>query len=80
MLKHASKIRKLLVCLSVANLVFFVLFCFGCVGSLLLRVGFSVVGATLPCGARASGSRFEGFSSCSTWALEHRLSSCGTWA
>ena len=24
-------------------------------------------------------SRHMGFSSCSSWALEHRLSSCGTW-
>ena len=45
--------------------------------------------AALHCGARPShfsgcsslrsmGSRREGFSSCGTWALERRLSSCGT--
>ena len=28
----------------------------------------------------STGSRFTGFSSCSSWALEHRLSSYGTWA
>ena len=37
------------------------------------------------CGARALGVRASvvaacGLSSCSTWALEHRLSSCGAWA
>ena len=28
----------------------------------------------------STGSRCAGFSSCGTWALEHRLSSRGTWA
>ena len=60
----------------------FILFIFGCVGSLLLRTGFSLVptsGATLRCDVRAShcggfsllrsmGSRRAGFSSCGTRA------------
>ena len=29
---------------------------------------------------RRTGSRVSGLSSCRSWALEHRLSSCGTWA
>ena len=28
---------------------------------------------------RSTGSRCAGFSSCGSWALEHRLSSCGAW-
>ena len=28
----------------------------------------------------STGSRRVGFSSCGAWALEHRLSSCGSWA
>ena len=62
------------------------IFIFGCVGSSLLRVGFSLVaesGATLRCGAQAS--HCGGFS-CGAWALgtrasvvvAHGLSSCGT--
>ena len=57
------------------------LFIFDCVGSLWLRMGFSLVAASggyslLQC----TGSRCTGFSSCGTRALEHRLSSCGSWA
>ena len=76
---------------------FIYLFIFGCVGSLLLHVGFLYlrrVGTTLRCGARAShcsgffycGARALGtwtsvfvacrLSSCGSWALELRLSSC----
>ena len=29
---------------------------------------------------RASVAVRRGFTSCSSWALEHRLSSCGAWA
>ena len=37
------------------------------------------------CGARALGARASvvvacGLSNCGSWALEHRLSSCGAWA
>ena len=74
---------------------------FGCVGSLLLHVGFLWLrqeGATLGCSARAShcggfscyavwalGERASvvvahGLSRCGSWALERRLSSCGTQA
>ena len=73
-------------------LFYFILF-FGCVASLLLHAGFLQLrraGAALRCGARAShcggfslwstGPRHMGFSSCGLQALEHRLSSCGTWA
>ena len=28
---------------------------------------------------RAQASECEGFSSCSTWILEHRFNSCSTW-
>ena len=35
--------------------------------------GFSV------CTAQALGHRSSGFSSSGSWALEHRLSSCGAW-
>ena len=66
-------------------------FIFGCVGSSLLCAGFlqlQQAGATLRCGAWAShcggfsllrsmGSRYTGFSSCGSKALERRLSSCG---
>ena len=31
-------------------------------------------------GVRASIVAVRGLSSCGSWALEHRLSSCGTWA
>ena len=64
----------------------FILFIFGCIGSLLLRVGFLQLwqaGATLCCSARAS--HCSGFSCCGSWALgtrtsvvvAHGLSSCG---
>ena len=67
----------------------FILFIFGCVGSLLLRTGFPQlrqVGATLHCGAWAS--HCGGFSCCGAWALGTRasvvvargLSSCGSLA
>ena len=52
----------------------FYLFIFGCIGSLLLRAGFSLVaasGGTLGCGARAS--HCGGFSCCGSRAL-------GAWA
>ena len=63
------------------------LFIFGCVGSLLLHVGFlqlQRMGATLPCGAQAS--HCGGFSCCGARALGTRasvavawgLSSCGS--
>ena len=54
--------------------VFNVFIIFGCVGSLLLHVGFLQLqrsGATLCCGARAS--HCNGFSCCGAWAL-------GMWA
>ena len=69
-------------------------FIFGCVGSSLLRMGFSLVAASggyssLWCTGfslrwlfllRSTGSRRSGFCSCGSRALEHRLSSCGAWA
>ena len=69
----------------------FYLFIFGCVGSLLLRVGFSLVAVSrgyslFRCVGfslrwllllQSTGSRRVGFSSCGSRALEHRLSSCG---
>ena len=72
-------------------LFYFLKFIFGCVVSLLLRVGFSLVAASrgyssLRCAGfslrwllllRSTGSRCTGFSSCGTQALERRLSSCG---
>ena len=45
--------------------------------SLLWCAGFSLWWLLL---LRSMGSRCAGFSSCGSWALEHRLSSCGTWA
>ena len=65
------------------------LFIFGCIGSLLLRVGFLYLwqaGPTLRCGAQAS--RCGGFSCCGARALgawasvvvAHMLSSCGSLA
>ena len=42
-----------------------------------LRMGFSLPWFLL---LRSTGSRRVGFSSCGSRALEHRLSSCGTWA
>ena len=64
----------------------FILFIFGCVGSSLLHVGFSLVAVSRGfscCGARALGVRasvvvVRGLSSCGSQAPEHRLSSCGT--
>ena len=65
---------------------------FGRTGSLLLCESFfwlQPARAMLRCGAQASycgsfscctGCRCEGFSSCSSQALEHRPSSCGTLA
>ena len=67
-------------------------FIYGCVGSLLLRAGFSLVAASggyssLRCAGfslrwllllRSTGSRRMGFSSWGTRALECRPSSCGT--
>ena len=50
--------------------IYFMYFIFGCIGSLLLRVGFSQlqrVGATLRCGSRAS--HCSGFSCCVAWAI-----------
>ena len=47
-------------------------FIFGCAGSLLPHKFFS------SCGEQASPC--SGFSQCGAWALEHRLSSCATWA
>ena len=61
---------------------------FGCIGSLLLRVGFSLVAASRSYSllqwlllVRSMGSGCTGFSSCGSWALEpgsvvvaHRLS------
>ena len=61
---------------------FIYLFIFGCVGSSLLHVGFSLVGvsggySSLRCAGfslrwllllRSTGSRHAGFSSCGTWA------------
>ena len=82
------------------NLILFI-FIFGCVGSLLLCTGFSLVAASRGysslqcvgfslggfscCKARALGVRASvvvalGLSSCGSWALEHRLSSCGAGA
>ena len=65
------------------------LFIFGCTGSLLLHGLFSSCrewGLLSSCGAQASHwSGFSsvvaacGLSSCSSWPLEHRLSSCGAW-
>ena len=70
----------------------FILF-FSWAGSSLLPAGFTVCCCTwashcsvCSCcrvqalGARASVVAMHGLSSCSSWALELRLSSCGTWA
>ena len=63
-------------------------FIFGCAVSLLLLglsssfhkllwcARFSLQGLLL---LRSTGSRHAGFSSCDSQALEHSLSSCGTW-
>ena len=45
--------------------------------SLLRCTGFSLRWLLL---LQSTGSRHVGFSSCSSWALERRLSSCGAWA
>ena len=63
-------------------------FFFGCVGSSLLRVGAALrcgvrashCGGFSCCGARASVVVARGLSSCGSWALERRLSSCGAQA
>ena len=66
-------------------------FIFHCIGSSLLCPGFSLVAASggyslLQCAGfslrwllllQSTGSRRAGFSSCGSWALERRLSSCG---
>ena len=75
--------------MTILSFFFINLFIFGCVGSLLLRVGFLQlwrVGATLCCGAWAS--HCGGFSCCGaralgTWAsvvVAGGLSSCGSQA
>ena len=65
---------------------------FGCAGSSLLCRAFSCCreqGLLSSCGAQASHCSsssccraqalgHQGFSSCSSWALEHRLNSCGS--
>ena len=65
------------------------LFIFGCIGSQLLHAGFlqlrlsggysllQCVGFSLRWLLRSTGSKHTGFSSCGSWALERRLSSCG---
>ena len=50
-------------------------FIFGCAGSSVQHAGFSLRWLLL---LRSTGSRHTGFSSCGSWALERRLSSCGT--
>ena len=69
----------------------FFFFFFGCVGSSLLRAGFSLVVvrggySSLRCAGFSlrwlfplwsTGSRLTGFSRCGSWALERRLSSYG---
>ena len=58
----------------------FFFFSFGCTGSLLCRCALCSCTerwATLGCGVGASHR--SGFSGCSTWAREHRLTSCGAW-
>ena len=56
-------------------ILFIYLFIFGCAGSSLRCVGFSLRWLLL---LQSTGPRCTGFSSCGSWALEHRLSSCGT--
>ena len=76
------------------NLFYFIYFIFGCIGSSLLRMGFSLVLASgsyssLWCVGfslqwllllQSTGSRRAGFSSYGSQALECRLSSCGAQA
>ena len=45
--------------------------------SLLQCLGFSLRWSLL---LWSTGSRSKGFSRCSSWALQHRLNSCGAWA
>ena len=70
----------------------FIFLFFAAFGSSLLHAGFSLVAtsrgySSLQCAGfslrwllllRSTGSRCADFSSCGSWALEHRLSSCGT--
>ena len=72
----------------------FTYFIFGCVGSSLLHMGFSLVVESRGHSSlqftgfslwwllllRSTGSRHAGFSTCGSRALEHRLGSCGAWA
>ena len=77
-----------------SKILFICLFIFGCTESSLLCKAFLQLwckGATVHCGAWASHCRGfsccraqalerAGFSSCSGWALKHRLRTCGLWA
>ena len=73
--------------ISVCDLFFFnfyFLFIFGCVGSLLWRVGATLrcCGGFSCCGVQAVGAQASvivayRLNSCGSRALEHRLSSCG---
>ena len=80
---------------SFLNNLFYSSFTFGCAGSSLLRELSLVVGAgatlhlwcagfscsrVLALGVQASAAVAPGLSSCSSRALVHRLSPCGTWA
>ena len=57
------------------------LFIFGCAGSLLLHGLFSSCGEQgLLSSCHTWASVYSGFSCCSFWAPEHRLSSHGAWA
>ena len=71
---------------------YFYLFIFGCSGSSLPCAGFSPLAASrgysrgawafltaVPSCVAEHGPKALGFSSCSSRALEHRLSSCGIW-
>ena len=69
--KFNIKLFYCLVPFRIKNLVFY-FFIFGCAGSLQPHKFFS------SCGVQASPC--SGFSQCGAWALEHRLSSCATWA
>ena len=72
-------------CVIYAFILFFLnLLIFGCIGSSFLHAGFSLVAVSLGYSSlqwllllQSTGSRRTGFSSCGSWALEHRLSSCG---
>ena len=52
----------------------FIYLIFGCIGSSLRCTGFSLRWLLL---LQSTGSRRAGFSSCGSWALECRVSSCG---